>query len=84
MTGAFKTSLAQFGFDLKHSFPVLVYAHPISLSYGGPGRLSLVSTLETTFGELYVELCLDVFNGEVLKQESDPIVTMDQGEINFF
>lgn len=62
ITGRFKAELANYGFSLRHSFPILVQAHPLSLTYGGPGRLSFVQALTDGKGDLYLELCFDVLD----------------------
>ena len=71
ITGRFKSKLLKFGLKLRHSFPLLVEAHPLSLTYGGPGRMALVETLHDGEGECYLELCIDLMDQAVLENQID-------------
>jgi CheY-specific phosphatase CheX len=83
VTGHFKTALSAYGLSLRHSFPILVNAHPLSLTYGGPGRLSLVQSLTDGKGDLYIELCFDVFDLMGLS-ECNEVDSVSSGELMFF
>jgi CheY-specific phosphatase CheX len=82
ITGGFKAALSHFGLTLRHSFPIIVEGHPISLAYGGPGRLALVQTISDEVGDVHIELCLDVF--APLPDRAEEADVLEEGEINFF
>ena len=82
ITGYFKATLGKYNLTLRHSFPIIVEGHPISLAYGGPGRLALVETVSDGEGDVHVELCLDIF--APLPEEPDDSDMLEDGEINFF
>jgi CheY-specific phosphatase CheX len=84
ITGRFKSHLAKYGLSLRHSFPLLVEAHPLSLTYGGPGRMALVETLHDGDGECYLELCIDILDHTVLDKEPKTQSTNHQpGKLSF-
>lgn len=85
IAGRFKAALAKHNLDLTHSFPVIANSHPISLGYGGPGRIALVQPFDNASdnAECYLELCLDVFDPGALSNEVEP-EQIDEGDMMFF
>jgi len=85
IAGRFKAELAKHDLDLTHSFPVIANRHPISLGYGGPGRIALVQPFDSSNdnAECYLELCLDVFDPDALNSQVET-EQIDGGDLMFF
>ena len=72
LAGEFRAAILSLGLELDHSFPIVVEAHPVSLGYGGPGRLSLVESFSNQWGSISVEFCIDELPTEAPEEKSVP------------
>jgi len=68
--------------DLSIAWPVMTRGYPTSLTYG-VGRLSLVLRLHGEVGDVFVELCLDRFDVDAIK-ENVHVMIMAPGTLEFF
>jgi CheY-specific phosphatase CheX len=86
IAGRLKGNLRNHGCRVDHAFPIIVEGHPISLGYGGPGRLNLVKSVNHTWGTVHIELFLDWVDLDALNavdhQPDEP--DQEPGSLSFF